>query len=337
MIYLTNDACNNIITNGWLIKYLVCPRDHSDLTLKNNILQCEMGHKYPIVEGIPIMLLHDVSITHDQCYKSLKQANESINDQIKNDLITDNRVDKFVQRNVAATCGLLYRPIINRLTEYPIPVLPPILPETSGQYFLDIGANWGRWCIGAAKKGYFPIGIDPNLDAIKAAVRVAKTLGIKGAFVVGDARYLPFPDKCIDVAFSFSVLHHFKKDDTKLALKEISRILKTNGTSLIQLSNSFGLHNLIINIRRKFIRKTIFDIQYYSYKELKDMFNTLIGPTILIPHAYFSTGALICDLKYLPFKYRLLVRTSELMVKISAKLLIIKIIADSFYIKSICK
>lgn len=338
MIHLKDNLCN-FSMDEWLINYLVCPREHGDLTLKNNTLQCEMGHIYPLVDGIPVMLLEDASPTHGECYMSLKQADESVHAQHTqiNNVLINNNVDPFVQTNVAQTCGLLYRPLVDKLTDYPIPELPSLLPEGSGQYFLDIGANWGRWCMSSARKGYFPIGIDPSLDAIKAASRIAKSKGIRGAYVVGDARYLPFPSKCIDIAFSFSVLHHFEKDDMKMVLNEISRTLKKNGISLIQLSNSWGFRNMFIHIKRGFRRKYMFDTQYYSYHKMKRIFEDLIGPTILVPHAYLSTGALMSDLNLLPLKYRLLVRTSEMLVKMSTKMKWMKYFADSFYVKSLCR
>jgi ubiquinone/menaquinone biosynthesis C-methylase UbiE len=155
--------------------------------------------------------------------------------------------------------------------------------------------------------------------------------------IVGDSRYIPFSSKFLDVVFSFSVLHHFNKNDTKLTLKQISRTLKTNGTSLIQLSNAYGLRNVTIEIKRGFKRQSLFDMQYWTPRELKDVFEDLIGPTILVPHAYLSTGALMCDLKYLPFKYRLLVRTSEMLRKISQKIKWMELFADSIYVKSVCK
>jgi 2-polyprenyl-3-methyl-5-hydroxy-6-metoxy-1,4-benzoquinol methylase len=194
--------------DNWLKEHLICPRDHSDLTLKGNTLTCQKNHTFPFIQGIPVMLLEEVNPTHMTCVWSLEQAADDSQCQ---EVSVQDGIDPFVQEIVASTCGLLYRPLVNNLKEYPIPELPLIEPVTSEKYLLDIGCNWGRWCISAARKGYYPIGIDPSINGIMAASRVSNQLGIKASYIVGDSRYLPFSFKCFDVVFSFGVLHHFEK------------------------------------------------------------------------------------------------------------------------------
>lgn len=50
--------------DSWLQKNLVCPRDRLPLEIESEKLTCTNGHCYPIVEGIPILLLDDVQQTH---------------------------------------------------------------------------------------------------------------------------------------------------------------------------------------------------------------------------------------------------------------------------------
>jgi 2-polyprenyl-3-methyl-5-hydroxy-6-metoxy-1,4-benzoquinol methylase len=85
----------------------------------------------------------------------------------------------------AATNGMLYIRLIGKLTDYPIPYLR--LPPGEGKRFLEIGCNWGRWCIAAARMGYRPVGIDPSLKGIRAARQVALHLGIQAHYVAADA------------------------------------------------------------------------------------------------------------------------------------------------------
>ena len=60
---------------GWLKEHLVCPRDHNKLTqLEDNVLICLTGHKYPIIDGIPIMLLEDVAPTQPAIFKTTLDA-----------------------------------------------------------------------------------------------------------------------------------------------------------------------------------------------------------------------------------------------------------------------
>ena len=61
---------------------------------------------------------------------------------------------------VAATNGFMYLHLLGKLSEYPIPDLR--LPEGNGTPLLDVGCNWGRWSIAAARKGYAATGVDPS-------------------------------------------------------------------------------------------------------------------------------------------------------------------------------
>ena len=82
--------------------------------------------------------------------------------------------------SVGATNGILYKDAIGKLDHYPIPVLR--MPPGAGRRLLDIGCNWGRWSIAAARLGYRPIGIDPSLGAVLAAKRVSEKLGLDVQF-----------------------------------------------------------------------------------------------------------------------------------------------------------
>src|ERR1041385_5630502 len=72
-------------------------------------------------------------------------------------------IDPVIRHVVGATNGILYRSLIGRLSSYPIPDMK--LPEGRGELLLDVGCNWGRWCVTAVKRGYTPVGIDPSLGA----------------------------------------------------------------------------------------------------------------------------------------------------------------------------
>ena len=126
-------------------------------------------HRYRIVVDVPVMLLDDVSSTHGACARSLSRAWSQANDTDApcRDSRVSNLIDPFVQQAVAATNGYLYKPLIGKLSRYPIPQLR--LPDAAGSVFLDIGCSWGRWCSSAARRGYRPVGIDPSLDAIQSA------------------------------------------------------------------------------------------------------------------------------------------------------------------------
>ena len=109
-------------------------------------------------------------------------------------------IDPLVAKYLVKTHGNLYRGV--HLTRYPIPAFPLRGPGR----LLDIGSNWGRWTVAAARAGFTATGIDPKAKAIDAARRVAEQLGVEAEYVVGDARALPFEDGSFDAVHSYSVL-----------------------------------------------------------------------------------------------------------------------------------
>ena len=167
-----------------------------------------------------------------------------------------------------------------------------------------------------------------------AARRVSKQLGVSAYFLVADARRLPFAANCADVIFSYSVLQHFDKNDVRQTLQEIARILKPAGTSLIQMPNMLGLHNLLHQLRRKFRRARDFEVRYWTPGELKKVFNSHIGPTSLLADGYFCLNPQPTDLDILPFEYGLVVKASDVLRRLSLRWAWMVYGADSLYVKS---
>lgn len=334
----------------WLVRNLVCPRDKKQLELVNGALVCASGHSYQVVDDIPVMLLDDVRQTIGVARASMKIASTpssrgadtyfldslGISEDEKRALTEDAKhpssIDPVVKFIVGATSGFLYKPLIGRLDTYPIPELR--LPSAHGELFLDVGCNWGRWCIAAARKGYTPVGIDPSIGAIMAARRVSAALGVKAMYVVADARYLPFSPECFDVVFSYSVLQHFSKDDARKTFAEIAGVLRKGGVSLIQMPNAYGLRSFQHQARRRFKEAQGFEVRYWRPSELKHAFESSIGNSSLFVDGYFGLGVQKNDIRLLPFKYRIIVRTSEILRKLSLKLRGMVYVADSVYVKS---
>lgn len=243
-------------------------------------------------------------------------------------------VDAFVQQAVAATCGLMYIPLIGRLKTYPIPDIRVPAGRGEGGTWLDVGSNWGRWCFAAARLGYVPIGIDPMLGAVRAAVRVARRLGLRAHFVAADARYLPLQPNSINVAFSYSVLQHMAKHDVRRALREMRRVLAPSGTVAVQLPNARGLRSIWVQARRQWRPATGFEVRYWTVHELRATFERLVGPTSVTVNGYFSVNAQPADLPLLPFRYRVIVRTSDWLRNLAERLPPLVAVADSVYVSA---
>lgn len=270
--------------DGWLLPRLACPKDGGALTLSGDTLCCAEGHEYWVADGVPVLLPPDIEPTISVALETLEMA-------AQRRLLARAEVETvhpYVQRSVAATNSNLYRHMVGRLSSYPIPDLP--LPNSDGGAFLDIGSNWGRWCIAAARRGYIPVGVDPCLEALLAAQSVARQCGVRAYFVAADSRYLPFRDGSFDAAYSYSVFQHLSKENARLSIGEIGRTLKAGGVAKVQLLNSFGARSIQVQAMRGFRLAIGFETRYWRPSEMRRVFTDAIGPSRLQMDSFFTQG-----------------------------------------------
>jgi len=312
---------------------LACPSDKQPLALVGGALRCPQQHEYPLAAGIPVLLRQDIPDSHPYFEESRRAAQSAGADQGGAPTATSaDEVDPFVQQEIVKTNGILYKGVLGGLRRYPIPEIP--LPETNaGLRLLDVGCNWGRWSIAASRRGYRAIGIDPGIAGIQAAYRASRALGQSPAFVVGDGRSLPFPDRTFDVVFSYSVLQHFSKEDAKASIREAARVTKAGGRVLIQLANLFGVRQLY-NQARDTLRheQNPFRVRRWTPREMLSTFRDLVGPANLTADGFFSLNAQASDLDLLrPFP-RTVVRASQALKTVSEKVPSLSLLADSVFI-----
>ncbi len=321
--------------NEWLLTRLACPRDKQALELSADRLICPDGHAYPVFDGIPVMLVDDAEVTHDYINRTFEKVSaNSAGDPPLQDAPRDkDHIDEFVQGEVPYTSGTLYFAVQHKLTRYPIP--HTYLRPGNGERLLDIGCNWGRWTIAASKKGYRPIGIDPSLDAVLAARRVSKQLGVDADFVVGDARFLPFAEDSFDTVFSYGVFQHFSKENVRISLDEAARVLKPGGITLMQMPNKYGIRQYQQHRRRGFTEGEGFDVRYWTPSELMKTFEQKFGPTSMTTDCYFGLGMQASDADLMPIHYRMVIGTSELLRKLSHLVRPLTKVADSVYLESV--
>jgi len=343
--------------DDWYINNLVDPVDKSKLIYddKGGYLVSNGGRYYPIVDGIPVMLVPDILQSINVANNSIETAYRIKRDGLSPDELYINTlgiseeekkichdlyksgnssIDPVVLVIIAATSGYAYKHMIGNsgLADYPIPNIR--IPEGNGELILDIGCNWGRWSISAARKGYQVVGIDPQLGAIAAAKRVTQKMGLNIRFVCGDGRCLPFAAEKFERVFSYSVLQHFSKEDAKRTINEVSRVLKYEGESLIQMANMFGVRSLQHQFRRGFKTPTDFDVRYYSPWELSKLFKSFLKIFNTSADCYFGLGWQWSDYRFMPKRYKLILIFSEMFRRISDKVTPLKMIADSIYIRA---
>jgi ubiquinone/menaquinone biosynthesis C-methylase UbiE/uncharacterized protein YbaR (Trm112 family) len=325
---------------AWLAESIVCPRDKQRFNEAGNRLVCPNGHSYPVIDGIPILLVDEETPTHDYITDSLREAEKieageqlgEFLDLSKKENAKD-EIDAFVQGEVPYTCGNLYFSVQHTLKRYPFPNIPIV--EGHGKRLLDVGCNWGRWTIPAQQKGYDAVGIDPSLKAVLAARRISRQLGVDPSFIVGDARFLPFANDTFDMVFSYGVMQHFSKENAKISFAEMSRVLKRNATSMIQMPNRYGVRQYQQHRRRGFTEGEGFDIRYWTPSELLDTFEKTFGTTKMSADCYFGLSIQGSDIDMLPLKFKAVVYSSQILRRTSRSFTPLVKVADSVFLESV--
>ena len=317
-----------------LLDLCVCPVDKSELSVEGNWLISKNGRKYPLVFDVPVFLSDELGHMTWWSENSLKTAKEIANGNMKysKHLWDGDGVHPYVKNMIAATNGILYKNLIDNLDEYPIPGFP--LENGNGKLLLDIGCNWGRWSISAARQSFNAVGIDPSLDAILVGREIANKMDLKILHLVGDARNLPFRKETFDTVFSYSVIQHFSKTDAKYALSEINYVLKPEGVSKIQMPNKLGIRSFYHQLRRGFNEGQNFDVRYYFPGELKKIFLEQFGIVKFEIDGFFGLGIQKDDMRFMNTKNRVIIQMSELFKKIAKIFRPLLLFADSLYILS---
>lgn len=340
-----------MMIDPWFLRSLVCPIDKNALRLAGNDLVCDTGHRYRVVDGVPVMLvagpsqtieLADASLGRAMADKRDERAPElyleslGISEAEKTELLQLPRnggaIDPVVAFLVAATNGLLYRHLIGALDRYPIPELP--LPDGHGRRLLDVGCSWGRWSLAAVGRGYDVVGIDPSLGAVMAARRVARQLGVAARYLVGDARYLPFAGAAFDVVYSYSVVQHFSEADAKRSAAEIGRVLRAGGVAKVQMPTRYGIRCLYHQARRGFRAARRFEVRYRTLPQLRRLFGHAVGPARFEADCYFGIGLQASDAPLMNRPMRAVIATSETIRRASRRVPALTWAADSVFVEA---
>jgi SAM-dependent methyltransferase len=315
-------------------------------------LHCKSGHKFPVVQGVPVLIRNDVPHTIWMAEASLKLAEQAAEGKRTDAFFVETlglspaqrdsvralaasaspgQFDPVVAYLVSATNGIAYAHLIGNLDRYPIPEIA--LPTGSGGYLLDIGCSWGRWSIAAARKGYVPVGLDPSLGAVLAAKRLSAQLGTPYFGVVADARHLPFREESFDAVYSYSVLQHFAKADAIQALREAKRVSKAKALLLVQMASAWGVRSFQHQLRRRFREPRGFEVRYWTPAEVKAQFTKLFGAVEVFPDCYFGLGLQKSDMQFMPVSTRTIIRASEALKAVARTVPPIKGLADSLFVK----
>jgi SAM-dependent methyltransferase/uncharacterized protein YbaR (Trm112 family) len=335
----------------WFTAHLVCPLDHLALTVHDDALHCSAHHRYPIVDGVPVMLVEGIEQTIDLAAASMRRARTHDGDARAPALHLESlgiseaekagvlelaarggAIDPVVAYLVAATNGLMYRHLIGSLDRYPIPELP--LADGHGRRLLDVGCSWGRWTLAAARRGYQAVGIDPSLGAVMAARRVARELGADTRYLVADARHLPFAEAQFDCVYSYSVLQHLSRTHAAEAVADIGRVLVTRGLAKVQMPTQFGVRCLFHQVKRGFREGQAFEVRYWSLPALQQLFTTCVGPSRIEVDCYFGIGLQRADEPLMTPRLKKILAASERLKRASRRFGSLVWFADSVFVEA---
>lgn len=196
-----SDSVRSTIETARLIeKYLICPKSHDALVVREENISCTAcGYKGRIQGNVAVMLDGNQTSFFDDTFDIMRQG------------ILEQGASWRVgcERQVALLQGR-FEP---------------------GQVILDVGC--GPYLPYKRPAGVFVIGLEPSLPSIRENHQV--DLG-----VCGTATNIPLPDHSIDLAVAFYSIHHMvgqkvRENDqiVEKAFSELARVIKASGTLMV--------------------------------------------------------------------------------------------------------
>lgn len=330
---------------------LRCPADGSSLRRDGeDWLVSEGGRRYPVVQGVPVLLRDDVpdtlwvaSASRNAAFAwaqgdrpdprfidtlGLSEGERAELHERVSEANDDTTVISFMLR---ATSGYMYSHLLRKtLSSVPIPAFRL---SGTGEALLDVGCNWGRWVVAAQRAGFVPVGLDPSLGGVLAGKRLCETLGIPASFVVGDSRHLPFRSDAFGAVHSYSVLQHLSRADATRSVDEMARVAAPGGTVFVQMANRLGIRCLHHQAKRGFRPARQFEVRYWSVPDLKAL-GRRIGRTNVEVDGFFGLGVQPSDRPFMGRLGRAVVAASEGLRLVERYLPQVARLADSVYLRS---
>ena len=174
--------------------------------------------------------------------------------------------------------------------QYKFSIFQKLLKQLSkNTRILEVGCGNGQWL--RLLKKHYPSMQLYGVDVSEDAVLICKKHGIDARF--GDARSIPFQDNFFDLVFSFGTIEHFP--ETKAALYEHIRILKSGGYTWIEVPNAHSLPGVHLHWgnlvhQRDPYRVIIEQGKRYTPKAIKNMADT--SPFLIAVHVQGSGDCL---------------------------------------------
>jgi ubiquinone/menaquinone biosynthesis C-methylase UbiE/uncharacterized protein YbaR (Trm112 family) len=228
-----------------LLRILVCPHCQEKLQLqvfseeqKAGILTCKNGHFYPIIEGLPRMLvgaLRDDYTDFLNRYKKILppigQVARDAHDRSESKQVKDVFSAKWLSKdNMGVADSSPYKRFMRQwmLRKYGWSSESAFSDELqTRKMMLDAGAGLGREVINMAKAS--PSSTVVGIEFSDCAISALKNISAlsNACLIQGDILRMPFENESFDFILSEGVLHH--TPNTREAFENCCRVLKRGG------------------------------------------------------------------------------------------------------------
>lgn len=203
-----------------ILKFTSCPVCGSGFTFSSQKLYCKKCERYFsfLAKDIPSLVANTEQID--------KFTMDKWNSVFKDNNFRDEAEEVYVEHFLNRTK--------NQVLEY---------AGNKKGVFLEMGCGLGFLGEAMAKDGWFFLGVDYSITALKLVKTRLDKRGVKNYLLVhGDVEYLPIKNNSVDLLFGGGVIEHFQ--NARPVIDNIYRVLKRNGVSFNAIP-FFNLGNLI--------------------------------------------------------------------------------------------
>ncbi|RLC64490.1 MAG: hypothetical protein DRI01_03340 [Chloroflexi bacterium] len=172
--------------------------------------------------------------------------------------------------------------------EYTKTIVLNLVGDVEHKTMLDCGCGTGRFADFFVQRGAKVIG----LDISKNMAKIAKRKVPPAEFVIGDVVNTPFKESQFDIVVCSQVLTHLH--EYKKPLLEMKRVIKDNGTIIIDIRNILWPLRPLQILKQKIERKNAYEPHYTHMGNIKKIC-TDIGLEI---EEFRGTGLLLKIIKY---------------------------------------
>ena len=178
---------------------LRCPVCKTSLSQGKELTCPKCRRTYPIVDGIPVMLVDVKNQDKEQDLGVEKQFYEDMFSGLKG--FEDGHCIVYGHEKIYEFMDGIERGTV-----------------------LEAGCGAGHHSVSLSRRGFKITSVDLSLNGLRAAKKLAEHEHQDVSFICGDIKQLPFADNEFDVCFCSLVLHHFLKMDN--LVKELARVTR---------------------------------------------------------------------------------------------------------------